>query len=52
MNALHTSPQPTVSMSPVTRELHINLLRAVKMAVKAWERWLIANGALKERDVD
>lgn len=29
-------------MSPVTKAFHIELLRAAKMALAAWERWLKA----------
>lgn len=29
-------------MSPMTRELHQMLIRAARMALAAWEKWLAA----------
>lgn len=31
-------------MSPTTKALHVALIRAAKMAIAAWERWLGDSG--------
>lgn len=35
-------------MPPITVELHRSLLRAVKAAIAAWERWLSAQEGSKQ----
>lgn len=37
-------------MAPATEELHRSLLRAVKAAIAAWERWLEQQRAESKQD--
>lgn len=34
-------------LSPATRALHQTIIRAIRMALAAWERWLQAQGEIK-----
>lgn len=36
-------------MNEITKELHLNLIRAAKAAIAAWERWLKAKESEHER---